>query len=100
MLALLAFLWLPDYLWHPLHGNGYQWWSGLGSDFGEYTIALALVGGILRSYRQHECHVESCWRPAWHPDPKHGHPVCRRHHSQTGRCVADPDGGSMILEEE
>lgn len=95
---MLGLLWIPDWFWHPLAGKGYQFWSGIGSDLGEYTIALALIGGLVRSYRQHVCHVETCHRLAWHPDPGHGHPVCKRHHPHTGRCVQTDDGSSRLEE--
>lgn len=57
----------------PLHGDGYQFWSGIAGD-GAILAACAVF------WRKHNCHVGRCWRLAWHPDPTHGHPVCRRHH--------------------
>ncbi|HEV7133207.1 MAG TPA: hypothetical protein VGN27_05695 [Gaiellaceae bacterium] len=62
----------------PLKGNGYQFWSGIGS--GSPILAAGLVW-----WHHHNCHVQRCWRLSWHPHPDHGHPVCRRHH---------PDGDS------
>lgn len=94
---MLALLWIPDWIWHPMNGKGYQFWSGIG---GYLTVAGAILLRGLSEYRQRRCHVRRCWRVAWHPDPVHDHPVCRRHHPQAGRCVEDPDGGSMMLEEE
>jgi hypothetical protein len=67
-------------LLHPLTGDGYQFWSGIGSDVGEVTI----LGALVMIYRKHECHVERCHRPAWHPHPEHDHPVCKRHHPDAG----------------
>lgn len=67
-------------LLHPLCGNGYQFWSGIGSDFGEYSIATALLFGIVTAYRRHNCHVKGCPWLQWHVHPEHGHPVCKRHH--------------------
>ena len=67
---------LTDILLHPLHGNGYQWWSGEGSDIGE----AAIIGGLVAILRRHNCHEYRCWRLAWHPDPETGHPLCKRHH--------------------
>ena len=72
MLGALTWWWL----WHPLAGPGYQFWSGIGSDLGEIT----LVGGFVGLYLHHTCHMYGCLRPAWHPDPESGHPVCKRHH--------------------
>jgi len=63
---------LRDIVLHPLHGNGYQWWSGLGS-------GSAWLAGIALFWRKHNCHVGGCWRLSWHEHPDHGHPVCRKH---------------------
>lgn len=57
----------------PLHGDGYQFWSGVGS-------GSPLLAGLFLLMRKHNCHVKGCWRLQWHPHPDHGHPVCRRHH--------------------
>lgn len=60
------------------HSSGpwYAFWSGFGADLGELT----LVGAVVGSYRHHRCHVPRCWRLG-HPDPSHGFPACRAHHS-------------------
>jgi hypothetical protein len=58
----------------PLHNDGYQFWSGIGSDFGEVT----LVVGIIAWWHHINCIEKGCWRKG-HADPAHGHPVCRRH---------------------
>lgn len=63
----------------PLHGDGYQFWSGIGAGSPVF-IALAVW------WRHHNCHVRGCPRLLWHPHPDHGHPTCRRHH---------PDGDSI-----
>ncbi len=83
MLASLNWL-LP---WHSLYGDTYQFWSGVGSDIGE----LAILGGVIGLWRQHNCHVHRCWRLSWHPHPQHGHPVCRRHHPE------HPTGGGSKI---
>lgn len=68
------------WLFEPLHGDGYQFWSGIGSDFQELTLFL-VIGGLYAFLRRHNCHVKGCWRLAWHPSADHlGHPVCRHHH--------------------
>lgn len=77
-------LWVPHWFWHPLNGNGYQWWSGIGSDLGELSILAAIVTTAVMFWRKHECHVDGCHRPAFHPHPDHAHPVCRRHHPEHG----------------
>jgi hypothetical protein len=80
---MLSFHWLNE-LVHPLHGTGYQFWSGIGSDFGEVT----LLAGLWLFYRTHNCHVYRCLRLAWHPHPASGHPVCRKHHPEQGKISA------------
>jgi hypothetical protein len=68
------------YFVHVLNGRGYAWWSGAGSDIGEVTI----IGGLVMVYRKHECHLDGCHWPSFHPHDEHGHPVCRRHYKQSG----------------
>jgi hypothetical protein len=60
----------------PLHGDGYNFWSGPGSDFGEATIIIA----ILAWWKHRNCQVKGCWRiNLTHPTDA-GHYVCKRHH--------------------
>lgn len=73
------------YFWHPLAGDGYQFWSGIGSDVGEITMVTALYIWI----KTHNCHVRGCWRLKWHGHPDHGHPVCRRHHPHSDSITED-----------
>lgn len=72
--------------WHellnPLSGNGYQWWSGVGSDFGEATLITGLVATAVGWYVHHQCHVEAprnC-RRIGHRVPGTAHFACREHH--------------------
>lgn len=78
------------YFVHVLTGNGYNFWSGIGSDFGEVTI----LGGIVMLYRQHECRLDGCHRPSFHVHPEHGALVCRKHFHETG---IDHVGGGAPL---
>ena len=72
---------IPDWFWHPLqNGNGYNFWSGFGSDLGEVTLITAILASAYGAYRHHACHVDGCWRPG-HTDPKVSAPACQRHHS-------------------
>jgi hypothetical protein len=65
---------------HPLRpGNPVNGWGGILSSLSEYTIAVSVIVGIAAAYRKHECHIDRCHWPAWHPDET-GHPVCRGHH--------------------
>jgi hypothetical protein len=58
--------WFYTYFVHALSGNGYQFWSGIGSDLGEVT----LLGIVLVWWHNHNCHVHRCWRLSWHPSPR------------------------------
>lgn len=72
---------IPRWLEHPLSGVGASFWGGIG---GYLTVLAAILLAGYRSYRRHQCHADRCWRPAWHPDPVHGHPVCWHHHPNGG----------------
>lgn len=75
---------------HPLHGNGYQLWSGVESDaqqWVEWLISLAVVAwGARKAFSHwkqlHECHVDGCKRISWHVHPSHGHPLCHPHYRE------------------
>jgi len=57
--------------WFALHGDGYQFWSGIGS-------GSPLIAGVYLAWRRHNCHVRGCPRVIW---KQHGdHSLCRRHH--------------------
>lgn len=74
------------WLWHPLQGPGYQFWSGIGSDLGELT----LIGLAVGLYRHLECHQTGCHRFGRFP---HGHlKLCARHHPKV------PDDGRITAE--
>jgi hypothetical protein len=61
-------------------GPWYGFWSGFGSDLGEVT----LIGAVLAGARHRNCHFKGCWRLG-HPDPEHGHPVCRGHQAKLAK---------------
>lgn len=63
------------WLWHPLAGPGYQFWSGIASDVGEVT----LLAGLIALLRHHNCAVRSCWRMGLRKPTAAGDFVCRRH---------------------
>ena len=74
-------------LWHTLllHWTGsdnvsgpeYGFWSGFGSDLGEFAI----VGSLLALVRHRNCEVKGCWRLGRHTTAA-GHHVCRKHHPE------------------
>jgi hypothetical protein len=67
---------------HPLAGNGYQFWSGIASDFGEATIVTAVVGGIVTHYRSINCMAPRCWRIGHFRTADGHHRLCRVCHPE------------------
>lgn len=67
-------------LLNPLHGEAYQFWSGIGSDLGEVTLVI----GLGAWWHHHTCTERRCWRKG-HPDPETGHPACRKHSNRLGQ---------------
>lgn len=65
--------------------KAYGFFSGIGSDFGEYVIFTALGGTLIVTWRAHTCQAKWwCWRRqnhalADHPDIK----LCHVHHPDT-----------------
>ncbi len=57
----------------PLHNDGYQWWSGLGSD-------VFLITGLAYGFRKINCHERRCWRVGKHHIEGTPYVVCHRHH--------------------
>ena len=63
----------------PVSGSGtYAFWSGFGSDLGEATLVVAIIGG----YRHHSCHIQGCVRLAKHDFEMAGakYRLCPKHH--------------------
>lgn len=77
-LASVSSLW-DTYVLHSEHGNGYQWWSGPGSDLGELTLVIAIITTLVTFYKHHNCEEPGCPRLG-HRHPDHGRPVCRIHY--------------------
>lgn len=74
---------VAHWLFQPLHGLGYQFWSGIGSDVSELTLVLGLAAYL----RHHNCHVRHCPRLQWKPTAA-GDQVCRRHHPDRAKTAA------------
>ncbi len=55
-------------------GIQYGFWSGFGSDIGEITILVAVIGW----WRHNECHVDGCHRLGRHTFRQYK--LCARHH--------------------
>ena len=63
--------------------TAYNFWSGFGSDLGEYAIAVGLFSHLIGFYRLHNCREHRCWKPGFHVyHDEHGqpHPACAQHH--------------------
>jgi hypothetical protein len=54
-------------------GAWYGFWSGFGSDLGEFAI----VGVLVNHYRSHKC--PNCWRLGRHPVEGTHYRTCHRH---------------------
>lgn len=65
------------YVLHVQNHNGYQWWSGAGSDLGE----LALITAVIAAYRHVNCDAPRCWRRGPYKTAA-GHKLCRKHHPE------------------
>lgn len=59
------------YVLHPLHGNGYQLWSGAASG-GPWVAAIGMV------WHRHNCHEAGCLRIV-----RHGQTLCPKHRERT-----------------
>jgi hypothetical protein len=60
------------------NGTGYLLSSGPVPDL----ALLVIVGAAARLVRHHICHVDGCHRLG-RPDPEHGYPACRTHHTRS-----------------
>lgn len=69
-------------------GPYYGFWSGFGSDFGEFAIPATILLALGAWYRRHNCEVDTCIRLGRH-DTAAGHTVCRRHHPDDKLSHAD-----------
>jgi hypothetical protein len=63
---------LANWMWvHTGTGNEpgsyYGFWSGFGSDLGEYVIIVGLISGIYHAAKKSNCHTHGCWRIGSHP---------------------------------
>lgn len=68
---------ISTYVLHPMHGNGYQWHSGIGS---VYTPKdLVYLYAISKAAHVHNCHHKGCWRVRTGVHPEYGWRACKRH---------------------
>lgn len=64
------------YVLHVQRSNGYQWWSGMGANFGEVTV----IGLGITAWRHINCAAPRCPRRGTHPTADGQHKLCRKHH--------------------
>jgi len=78
------------YHWMGIDNTGgiiYAFWSGFGSDLGEFAI----FWGLFANYKKHVCHVDHprfCWRIGTHPVAGTPYRVCKRHHPDVPELVS------------
>lgn len=59
----------------------YNFWSGFGSDLGEYILVVTFASHLALLWRTHTCHYAWwCWRHPKHQLGNTGHMLCRIHH--------------------
>lgn len=93
-----AHFWFYE-LFHPLNHYGYQFWSGIGSDFGELTLITAVLTSTVVGYRTYkkrtECHVTECQN---HGHRVHGTPyyACHEHHPMAVHAEGEPISAKHI----
>lgn len=79
----LGHLWWWEEFIHP-GGTGYWFYSGLaGASF------FAVFWMWIVWLRHRNCHVKGCYRLG-HPDPDHGWPACRKHHTMKHKLGVNP----------
>jgi hypothetical protein len=62
-------------------GPFYGFWSGFGSDLGEYALVVGLAGNVTLLWRKHTCHYAWwCWRHPHHQLEGTPFLLCEHHH--------------------
>ena len=88
---------MEDSKHHTATGEGYAFFSGIGSDLTE----LLVLGGLIALYRKHNCNVKGCWRIQWREYVDADgvkHQWCRHHHPD--KPVRRQDVAEFIREHE
>lgn len=63
---------------NPLHGDGYQFWSGIGGVL-VGSVVLPITVAVLYWLRPTRCEELGCRRKAVRRHSQHGYPVCEKH---------------------
>ena len=69
-------------------GPYYGFWSGFGSDIGEYSVAVSLIANFVHLVRSGNCHNKGCWRFGHHRTLA-GYKLCKK-------CVTIPLGDLKV----
>lgn len=72
----LATFFFDHWLWHPLGGRGYQFWSGPEGSIPQ----IAIITGVWAGYRKINCHAKGCPRIGHYAVEGTPYKVCRFHH--------------------
>lgn len=89
--AFLIFQWNATHFhlgsWLQVHtgtvnepGPYYGFFSGFGSDLGEYAILTSIASGIILTARRHNCHVTGCLWIGRYEVAGGTYKVCGKHH--------------------
>ena len=85
------FHWLSRILgFDDLTGAWYGFWSGFGSDLGEFAI----IGGLIQIVRHQNCHAKGCLRIGRHPVANTPFKTCVKHHPTV---VKGTTAGQILL---
>jgi hypothetical protein len=96
-ISRVLLLTMEDANHHTATGEGYAFFSGIGSDLTEVLV----LGGLIALYRKHNCNVKGCWRIQWREYVDADgtkHLWCRHHHPDKPVLLRDVE--SFVREHE
>lgn len=89
MLITRASFFFDHWLFHPLRGLGYQFWSGVEGDITQLGIIVGLITSAIALHRflhrHFPCHAEGCKRLGFHHVAGTPHRTCWPHHPVLGQ---------------
>lgn len=85
---LITFV-IPAWIFHPLIGRGYQFWSGIA---GSFLLGGGIWSGIAVTYWKHSCHAPGCLRIGRFHTADRTAVLCSKHHPDI------PAGGRSLAE--
>ena len=69
----------------------YNFWSGFGSDLGEFTVVSAILVGVYTGAKRVNCHTKGCWRIGRYHLEGTPYVLCRHHHPEVPNRGASHD---------